>query len=198
VDSLLSKLPARRIIVGIAVLAAVALVGGYGVAMRSRPKPVRVDLGSPRPSASAGATTGGLFVHVAGAVNRPGLYRLETGSRVDDAIRMAGGATAAADLNGLNLATKLKDGDKVMVPSRGQAAGGGEGAAASGQSQQRVNLNTATAQQLDGLPGIGPALAQRIVAYRDQHGGFRTVDELQKVPGIGPAKFEQIKDLVTV
>lgn len=196
----LANLPARRIVVAVAVLAAVALVGGYGVSMRSRPKPVRVALGSPQPSAPAGsASASGFYVHVAGAVHRPGLYRMPPGSRVDDAIRLAGGATADADLNSLNLATKVKDGDKVLVPQRGQSQGAGEAAAAGGPSQtQQINLNTATAEQLDALPGIGPALAQRIVAYREQHGGFRTVDELQKVPGIGPAKFEQVKDLVTV
>jgi len=193
----LTSLPTKRIVVAVAALAAVALVGGYGVSMRSRPKPVGIDLGTPRPSASAGAASAdGFYVHIAGAVNRPGLYRLPPGSRVDDAIRAAGGPTAEADLNALNLATKVKDGDKVLVPKRGQAAGEGSGAAP-GQSQT-VNLNTATADQLDALPGIGPALAQRIVAYRERHGGFRTVDELQKVPGIGPSKFAQLKDLVTV
>lgn len=199
----LAGLPAKRIVVAVAVVAAVALVGGYGVSMRSRPKPVRVSLGSPGPSASASASarsSDGFYVHIAGAVNRPGLYRLPPGSRVDDAIRAAGGPTEEADLNSLNLATKVKDGDKVLVPKRGQGQAMGEGGGGSGgagQSQQ-INLNTATADQLDALPGIGPALAQRIVAYREQHGGFRTVDELQKVPGIGPSKFAQVKDLVTV
>jgi competence protein ComEA len=200
-ESLQAHMHGRQLIVAVAGLAAVALVAGYGVSMRSRPKPLAVDLGSPRPSASAGASTGdGFYVDVAGAVARPGLYRLAPGSRVDDAIKLAGGPTAEADLDALNLASKVKDGDKILVPKRGATgAGSGDGAAttASGQSQQ-LNLNTATADQLDALPGIGPALAQRIIAYREQHGGFRTVDELQKVPGIGPAKFGQIKDLVTV
>jgi competence protein ComEA len=194
----LASLPTKRIVIAVAGLAAVALVGGYGVSMRSRPKPLGVDLGAPRPSASAGASSAdGFYVHVAGAVNRPGLYRMPPGSRVDDALRLAGGPTPDADLNALNLATKVKDGDKVLVPKRGAAGGGGEGGSAPAQSQT-VNLNTATTDQLDALPGIGPSLAQRIVAYREQHGGFRTVDELQKVPGIGPAKFSQLKDLVTV
>jgi competence protein ComEA len=195
----LAHIPARRIVVAVASLAAVALVGGYGVSMRSRPKPLNVSLGSPRPSATAGAASAdGFYVHIAGAVNRPGLYRVPPGSRVDDAIRVAGGATEDADLNSLNLATKVKDGDKVLVPRRGQTGAAGEGAGGGAGQSQQLNLNTATAAQLDELPGIGPALAQRIVAYREQHGGFRTVDELQKVPGIGPAKFGQVKDLVTV
>ena len=197
----LASLPTKRVVIAVAAIAAVALVGGYGVSMRSRPKPMGIDLGTPKPSAASGpaSSSDGFYVHIAGAVNRPGLYRLPPGSRVDDAIRAAGGATADADLNALNLATKVKDGDKVLVPKRGESSGGGggEGAAASGQSQT-VNLNTATADQLDALPGIGPALAQRIVTYREQHGGFRTVDELQKVPGIGPSKFAQLKDLVSV
>jgi competence protein ComEA len=194
----LSSLPTKRIVVAVAALAAVALVGGYGVSMRSRPKPMGIDLGSPKPSASAGsASADGFYVHIAGAVNRPGLYRLPPGARVDDAIRAAGGPTADADLNALNLATKVKDGDKVLVPKRGESSGGREGGGGAAQSQT-VNLNTATADQLDALPGIGPALAQRIVTYREQHGGFRTVDELQKVPGIGPSKFAQLKDLVSV
>jgi competence protein ComEA len=195
----LTSLPTKRIVLAVAALAAVALVGGYGVSMRSRPKATAIDLGTPKPSASAGAASAdGFYVHVAGAVNRPGLYRLAPGSRVDDAIRIAGGPTADADLNALNLATKVKDGDKVLVPKRGEAAAGSDGGGAGPGQSQTVNLNTATADQLDALPGIGPALAQRIVAYREQHGGFRTVDELQKVPGIGPSKFAQLKDLVTV
>jgi competence protein ComEA len=194
----LANVPSKRIVMAVAGIAAVALVGGYGVSMRSRPKPLHVSLGSPKPSASApAASAAGFYVHVAGAVNRPGLYRIEPGSRVDDALRVAGGPSEDADLNSLNLATKVKDGDKILVPRRGETQGAEGGSAAAGTSQ-KVNLNTATAAQLDELPGIGPALAQRIVAYREQHGGFRTVDELQKVPGIGPAKFGQMKDLVTV
>jgi competence protein ComEA len=126
-------------------------------------------------------------------VSRPGLYRLADGARVNDAIRAAGGVTSQADLDALNLASKLKDGDKVLVPRRGESqAQGGSGATG------KVNLNTATVEQLDTLPGIGPALAQRIVSYRQQHGGFRTLDDLEKVPGIGPAKLDGIRDLVTV
>lgn len=188
----LVKLTTGRVVAGLAVLAAVGLVGGYGVAMRSRPRPIALDLGSPAPEAEA-KNVRRVYVHVGGAVASPGLYVLRDGARVDDAVRAAGGVTADADLDSLNLAAKLRDGDKVLVPRRGESQdGGGSGA------EQKVNVNTATVAQLDTLPGIGPALAQRIVAYREQHGGFRTVNDLEKVPGIGPAKLEAIRDLVVV
>jgi competence protein ComEA len=143
-----------------------------------------------------------VFVHVAGAVRHPGLYRLPSGSRIDDAVRAAGGVTEDGVLDALNLAAQVRDGDKVLVPStRAQASTPGAAAApgAPGAAQGgTINLNTATAAELDALPGIGPAIAGRIIAYRDQHGGFRTVKDLMKVPGIGPAKFEQLHALVTV
>lgn len=186
------ELTVRRIAVGLVILAALGLVGGYGVAMGSKPKPVSLSFGSPAPKKSEAAARK-IYIHVAGAVSRPGLYVLRDGARVDDAIRAAGGVLAKADLDALNLASKLKDGDKILVPVRG-AASSGEGSSAS----KLVNLNTATVSELDTLPGIGPALADRIIDYRTQHDGFRTVAELQKVPGIGPAKFGQLKDLVTV
>jgi competence protein ComEA len=193
------KLPARRVIVAIVALAAVGLVGGYGVAMRAKPRAAKIALSSAAPSAKAGRQ---VFVHVGGAVRNPGLYQLADGSRVYDAVRAAGGTTDDADLDALNLASKVKDGDKILVPARvepgadpppgGQAGGGGVMAGG------LVNLNSATPEQLDSLPGIGPSTAQKIIAYRTEHGGFRTVDELMEVPGIGPAKFAELKDHVTV
>lgn len=190
----LSKLTGGRVAAGLAVLGAVGLVGGYGVALRSRPKPVSLDLSSPGPS-PAPESAKRLYVHVGGAVASPGLYGLRDGARVDDAVRAAGGVLEDADLDSLNLAAKVRDGDKVLVPRRGD---GGTAGGGSPGAEQKINLNTATVAELDTLPGIGPALAQRIVSYREQSGGFRTVDELQKVPGIGPAKFGQVRDLVTV
>ena len=133
-----------------------------------------------------------LVVDVAGAVRRPGLYRLATGARVDDAVAAAGGGTARADIAAVNLAAPLADGEQVVVPVRG-AAGGASGAAGG----TVVDLNSATAEQLDALPGIGPSTAAKIVAYRQQHGAFHSLAELDAVSGIGPSKLAELKGLVT-
>jgi competence protein ComEA len=136
-------------------------------------------------------------VDVAGAVRRPGLYRLPTGSRIADAIARAGGVTRHAASASVNLAAPLADGEQVLVPS---AAGGGAVAAAGGSAEPSptspVDLNTATVEQLDALPGIGPVTAQKIVDYRTQHGPFRSVDDLDAIPGIGPARIENLQGLV--
>jgi competence protein ComEA len=131
-------------------------------------------------------------VHVAGAVRRPGVYRLTTAARVDDAVKLAGGATRRADLSGLNLAAKVEDGHQILVPERvpqGSAAPAGPAtpgaATAAGAPAQPVNLNTATLEQLDGLPGVGPVTAQKILDWRTAHGAFTSVDELLEVDGIG-------------
>ena len=139
-----------------------------------------------------------LTVHVAGAVRRPGLYRLAEGKRVADAVARAGGATAKADTAAINLAAPLADGIQVLVPSRvvvaaGPAAGSSEsGSATAGP----VSLSSATVEQLDALPGVGPVTAQKILDYRAEHGGFRSVDDLDAIPGIGPARLEQLRDVV--
>lgn len=160
------------------------------------------------------ADGGRITVHVAGAVRHPGLYRLPAGSRIAVAVRRAGGARRHADLTAINLATKLEDGRQVLVPER-PAAGAGAGTApragppatgAPGTSAGApgtapaapVNLNTATLEQLDTLDGVGPGIAQRIIGYRDQHGGFRTVDELGEVPGIGDKRLAALRPAVTV
>jgi competence protein ComEA len=194
------KLPGRRLLVALAALAAVGVVGGYGVAMRARPRAAKIALSSASPLARDARL---IYVHVGGAVNRPGLYQVPDGARVYDAVRAAGGASEDADLDALNLAAKVKDGDKVLVPRKATpaelAAGAGPpGEASAGTGGSLVNLNSATEAQLDTLPGVGPSTAAKIVAYRSEHGGFRTVDELMEVPGIGPAKFAELKDLVTV
>ena len=160
--------------------------------------PVRVERARP-------ATA---LVHVAGAVRRPGVYRLAPGARVDDALRRAGGARARADLTAVNLAAKLEDGRQVLVPERAAVAAGGAPAAsasaagasapAGGAAAAPVNLNTATLEQLDTLDGIGPGLAQRILDYREQHGGFTRVEELGEVPGIGAKRLATLTPLVTV
>jgi competence protein ComEA len=131
-----------------------------------------------------------LVVHVAGAVKRPGLYRLAEGKRVADAVARAGGATAPADTAAINLAAPLADGMQVLVPRRGPAAAGM-------QPGGRVSLGSATLAELDALPGVGPVTAQKILDFRTQHGGFRSVDDLDAIPGIGPARIEQLRDVVS-
>jgi competence protein ComEA len=138
-----------------------------------------------------------LVVDVAGAVRRPGLYRLPQGSRIADAVARAGGSTGKASLEAVNLAAPLADGEQVVVPTRipGRAAVAPAGASSASTSGP-VSLSTATIEQLDALPGIGPVTAQKIVDYRTQHGAFHTVDELDAISGIGPAKLDQLQGLV--
>ena len=135
-----------------------------------------------------------LVVDVAGAVRRPGLYHLREGTRIADAVAAAGGATGQARTDLVNLAAPLADGEQVVVPARGAAAASPPAADASPSAP--LDLNTATAEQLDGLPGIGPATAAKILAYRQEHGAFHSVDELDAVPGIGPSRIAQLKGLV--
>jgi competence protein ComEA len=181
----------RRALAGAALLVvALVLAGRYlaqaGAPTASRP-PERVALAR-APAAPL------LVVHVVGAVRRPGLYRLKEGARVADALELAGGTTAKAELSLVNLAAPVADGIQVVVPRRGAAPAGGPGAPAAAGP---VQLNSATVEQLDALPGIGPVTAQRIVEHRQAHGAFRSVEELDAVPGIGPARVEQLKELVT-
>jgi competence protein ComEA len=191
----------------IAVLALAAVLAAGVVWARAAPRP-----GAPAdaPGAAAAAQTlpravqgeaavGRVAVHVAGRVRRPGLVRLAAGSRVLDAVRAAGGTTPGADLDAVNLARKLVDGEQVRIPARGQAAPAAAPPAGgpAGQAAGPLDLNTATAEQLDTLPGVGEVTAGRIVAYRTAH-PFTSVDELLEVPGIGQRRFEQLKDLVTV
>jgi competence protein ComEA len=140
-----------------------------------------------------------VYVDVVGAVRRPGLYRLHEGSRVAEALARAGGVTAKAELELVNRAGLIADGEQIVVPRRGAAvaaAGGGGGGTGSGATAGPVHLNSATLDQLDALSGVGPVTAQRIIDYREQHGGFRSVDELDAVPGIGPARLEQLRGAV--
>lgn len=145
------------------------------------------------------AASGEVVVHVAGAVSAPGVYTLPADSRVDDAVRAAG-ATADADLSQLNLAQKLADGQKITVPAAGETPAPADNAAPSdsGQSGALININTATREELETLPSIGEVRAQAIIAYREEHGGFRTTDELMEVSGIGEKIFADISPHITV
>ena len=149
-----------------------------------------------------------LVVHVVGAVRRPGLLRLTEGARVADAVSRAGGATPAADLAGLNLAALVVDGTQIFVPPRAAVAGSSSSATSGGStagsaggepavSGRKLSLATATAEDLDELPGVGPVTAQKILDYRLEHGPFASVDDLDAVPGIGPTRIEQLRELVT-
>lgn len=136
--------------------------------------------------------TGRIEVHVAGAVRRPGVYRVRSDARVDDALRTAGGAARTADLNAINLAAKLVDGQQVVVPSKSAAKAAGGTNEGSGP----VGLSNATVEDLDAIEGVGPVTAQKIIDYRTQHGGFSSVEDLKKINGIGDKRFQSIKDEV--
>jgi len=183
----------RHRVVVAAVLLVLALAVGGRFLLRSGaasvPPPVRVAAPARTTPASR------LIIDVVGSVRRPGLYRLPQGSRVADAVDRAGGVTARAQVELINLAAPIADGEQVVVPRRG-AAGAAAGGAAAGVPAGPVHLNTATLEQLDALPGIGPVTAQKILDYRSKHGAFGSVDELDAVPGIGPARLDQLRDLV--
>ena len=183
--------------------AAIALVAVVAVVVGARQLRADDDDGAAAPAPAvlervAPAPAPSILVHVVGAVRRPGLYRLRDGSRIADAVRRAGGPTPKAEIALVNLAAPVADGTQVVVPSRqpsaATAAGGGGGAA--GGASGPIHLNSATVEQLDELPGIGPITAEKIVAYRQEHGAFRSVDELDAVPGIGPARLEELRELV--
>jgi competence protein ComEA len=191
----------------LAVLLLLLIGGAFLSYQRSRPKIVRV-LEKKQTSAGEGEDTqrpsgAELTVHVAGAVSRPGLYRVSEGSRVADALTKAGGPAPDALLDNLNLAAKLKDGEKVLVPRQSSAAAAdgadpGNAISSSGSTGNMINVNLASIDELDKLPGVGPALARRIVEYRQKNGAFSSIEELDNVEGIGPAKLESIKDQVTI
>lgn len=140
---------------------------------------------------SVGAESGDLVVHVAGAVRRPGVYRMPAGSRVDDAVSRAGGAAPRAELEAVNLAARLADGQQVVVPER--APGGGTAAAGTVAEGGPISLGTATVEQLEEIDGIGPVTAAAIVEFRDEHGGLASIDQLDQVSGIGPATMDSLR-----
>jgi competence protein ComEA len=185
----------RRLLVVAGCLALLLFAGSKLLAQPQTTAAAAPPAAPPTETAAAASTV--VVVDVVGAVRRPGLYTLEQGARIADAVSRAGGATPKADLALINLAALLADGEQVVVPGRGTAvAGAAAGAAPGTAATGPVHLSTATLEQLDSLPGIGPVTAQKILDYRQKHGAFTSVDELDAVPGIGPARLDQLKDLV--
>jgi competence protein ComEA len=193
----MAEVPRQHIFLCALAILAVALIGarymreegGGGSAAARAPAPIRV-----RESGGGQA-----FVHVTGAVRHPGVYRLPSWARLDLAVKRAGGAAAGADLQGVNLAAKVADGQQVVVPRKGAAGAASAVAGAAdpaGGPSGPVSLNSATPEQLDQLEGVGPATAEKILEWRKQHGGFRSVDDLKQITGIGPKKFAALKDKV--
>ncbi|MFK0018173.1 helix-hairpin-helix domain-containing protein [Streptomyces sp. NPDC090798] len=189
------------------VVRAVAPYGGQsGAVERKSAEPGSSAGAPPSPAGSGGSTGTAIVVDVSGKVRSPGLQRLPAGSRVEDALRAAGGVRPGANTEGLNRARLLVDGEQVLVgvPAAvtgpvmggGSSITGGGGSASGAVPSAPVSLNTATVDQLDTLPGVGPVLAQHIVDYRTQHGGFRSVEELREVNGIGDRRFSDLQKLV--
>ena len=220
----------RPLVAGAGALVALAVLVVVGMAFlgsatpapkltlpRAEPGAAPVDgTGAPPGATAGGAPAGSLpaappvtvIVHVAGQVASPGVYAVPVGGRVADAVVAAGGTASEADVEQLNLAARVSDGERIYVPRKGEAVpaapafpvrSSSSGTAAKGGSPAGpVDLNTATAEQLEALPGVGPATSKAILAYRTSHGRFRSVTELLEVPGIGPAKLESLRPMVRV
>jgi competence protein ComEA len=185
----------RALMVALVALVVLAVAGRRlaGAGAASQPAPA----GRLQAIQASPAVSPKLVVHVVGAVRRPGLYRLTDGSRVADAVARAGGAEPKADLAAVNLAAPLADGSQIVVPRAASNAAGVPVESAGPSVPAKVSLGSATLEQLDALPGVGPVTAQRILDHRASHGPFRSVDDLDAVSGIGPARVEQLRDLVT-
>lgn len=186
----------RRVDTGMVAVAVGALVvGGLLVWGRKPAAAIAPPATAAPPSVAASPAGAQVFVHVAGAVRRPGLYALPAGGRVADAIEAAGGAGSKADLDLLNLAAPLTDGMKVDVLTTGAPAGA---APAPAESPGLVSLNSADAGALETIPGVGPVTAAAILTYRDEAGPFTSIEQLMEVSGIGPATLESIRPYVTL
>jgi competence protein ComEA len=197
-DMIFEKLPRRQTAILLVVCVAVlALVGKRLAAAGTARAPAGQAVSLTEERAPGGAASAPRFVvYVVGAVRHAGLVRLPEGARVADALERAGGPTRRADLALVNLAAPVADGQQIVVPARVPAAAGG-GAGATVGAPAKLSLASATLDQLDELPGIGPVTAQKIVDWRQTHGPLRSVEDLDAIPGIGPARVEQLRDLVT-
>ncbi len=186
-------------LVGLLLLVSFTLLASVIFYWRAKPKPL-VEVTAEENTASKteqeaeSSSTTLVVVHVCGAVKRPGVYNLPPGSRVYEAVEKAGGAKPQAQLDGVNLARLLADGEQVYIPRRGESLS----APLTSNQTSLIDLNRATAEELESLPGIGEALAERILKYREENGSFQSIQELREVKGIGEGKFEEIKDKVCV
>lgn len=193
----------------VALFVGIALgAGGLTLVNRQRPAAIEIIPPLPTPTLLPTITPGPIRVFVSGEVVSPAVYALAPGSIARDVIEMAGGFTAAADTAVVNLAYPLQDGMQILVPTLGKSTPVADSViiapenypvgAAPDTGSERVDINTATAVELDALPGIGPSTAQKIIDYRAENGRFQTLEDIMKVPGIGVAKFEQIKAFITI
>ena len=187
-------------------LAVVALAAGgaFYAGIHGQEEAVTLDAGT-TPQGEALVKESEIVVYVAGAVNRPGVVQLAEGARAKDAVDACGGFLPTADTNGVNLAQKLKDGMQVTVPEKSPQGTAVQGAAAGAQAgtakplpEGMVNINTADEKELDKLPGVGPAMAKRIVEYRTENGAFQAPEEIKRVKGIGDAKYAKMKDKIAL
>jgi competence protein ComEA len=183
------EIPRSQLVAYAALAVVIALLGARYI--RSAPAD-RAQAAAPAHKVTLSPGGRQSVVHVAGAVRRPGVYTLGPGARVQDAVRRAGGARHGANLDAVNLAARVADGQQIVVPVGVPVAAPADPGAVAGPSPL-VSLGSATLEQLETLDGVGPATAQKIVAYRTEHGGFRSVDDLANVPGIGPKKLAAIK-----
>ena len=180
-----------RYVLLVALAVAFIVAVGYGLAHRPPPLVLTVLPPPPTPLPTATLTAAPLRCHVVGQVNAPGVYTLPPGARIQDALQAAGGPTADADLDAINLAAAVQDQQQIIVPRRPVASSRGTPTAL-------VNINTADSATLQTLPGIGPVMADRIVAYRQEHGPFAALDDLLNVKGIGPATLDKLRPLITL
>jgi len=191
------ELSRNQVVVYAAIAVALLLVGARAIRGEGSTDPsfaaaeVHGSSSSSGGGFSVGGESGDLVVDVTGAVRRPGVYRMPAGSRVNDAVTRAGGPTGKAELEAVNLAARLADGQQVVVPER--AAAGTATSAGAAAEDGPISLGTATVEQLEEIDGIGPVTAGDIVAFRDEHGGLSSVDQLDQVPGIGPATMEALR-----
>jgi competence protein ComEA len=187
--------------IGMLFLFSIVLAGTIWVLRRPEPPALTIITPTPRPT----ATLTVLVIDVRGAVAKPGVYSLPSGSRVQDALAQAGDLLPNAETRSLNPARKINDGEQIYVPLIGEATPvppatgkGVQSTAAMKTPIGKININTATIEELDGLPGIGPTIAQRIIDYLSENGSFKQIEDLKKVRGIGDSVFGQIKDLITL